>query len=214
MIDGKKQEPFEIATLDLPEEYLGGVSELMAQRKGKMITMSNHGSGWIRADFSVPTRGLIGIRTSFLTITRGTGIFASISDGYQPWAWTIETRLNGSLISDRPGKSNQYAIIGLQERAKLFVAPTEEVYEGMIVGQNSRNEDMTVNITKEKKLTNMRSASADTTVTMAPPIKFTLEESLEFAGDDECIEVTPEIVRIRKVFLTEQERKKANSKMN
>jgi GTP-binding protein len=212
MIDGKKHEPFEVATLDLPEEYLGGVSELMAQRKGKMVTMSNHGSGWIRADFSVPTRGLIGIRTSFLTITRGTGIFASIADGLQPWAGDIETRINGSLISDRAGKSNQYAIIGLQERAKLFVAPTEEVYEGMIVGQNSRNEDMTVNITKEKKLTNMRSASADNTVTMAPPIKFTLEESLEFAGEDECIEVTPEIVRIRKVFLTEQERKKNNSK--
>jgi GTP-binding protein len=205
-VDGKIHEPVERMTIDVPEEYLGAVTQLLAQRKGRMETMSNHGTGWVRMEFLVPARGLIGFRTRFLTDTRGTGIASSIAEGYEPWAGAIETRVNGSLVADRSGVVTPFAMINLQERGSFFVDPTQEVYEGQIVGENSRNEDMDVNITKEKKLTNMRAASSDTFENLTPPRKLTLEESLEFAREDECVEVTPEIVRIRKVVLDQTER--------
>ncbi|WP_231384288.1 translational GTPase TypA [Cellulomonas sp. URHD0024] len=205
-VDGKVHEPVERMTIDVPEEYLGAVTQLLAQRKGRMETMSNHGTGWVRMEFLVPARGLIGFRTRFLTDTRGTGIASSISEGYEPWAGNIETRINGSLVADRSGPVTPFAMINLQERGSFFVQPTQEVYEGQIVGENSRNEDMDVNITKEKKLTNMRSATADNFENLIPPRNLTLEESLEFAREDECVEVTPEIVRIRKVVLDQTER--------
>lgn len=208
-VDGKLHEPMERMTIDVPEEYLGSVTQLLAQRKGRMETMTNHGTGWVRMEFMVPARGLIGFRTQFLTDTRGTGIAASISEGYEPWHGPIESRMTGSLVSDRAGKVTPFAMINLQERGSFFVDPTQEVYEGMIVGENSRNEDMDVNITKEKKLTNMRSASADNFENLVPPRKLTLEESLEFAQEDECVEVTPEVVRIRKVLLNATDRARA-----
>ncbi|WP_066584805.1 translational GTPase TypA [Cellulomonas timonensis] len=209
VIDGKRHEPMERMTIDVPEEYLGSVTQLLAQRKGRMETMSNHGTGWVRMEFVVPARGLIGFRTRFLTDTRGTGIASSIAEGYEPWAGPIETRVNGSLVADRAGVVTPFAMINLQERGSFFVDPTQEVYEGMIVGENSRNEDMDVNITKEKKLTNMRAASSDTFENLTPPRHLTLEESLEFAREDECVEVTPEVVRIRKVILDQTERARA-----
>ncbi|MCS6712423.1 translational GTPase TypA [Brachybacterium sp. EF45031] len=211
-IDGVRQEPVERMTIDVPEEYLGTVTQLMASRKGRMETMSNHGSGWVRMEFLVPSRGLIGFRTRFLTETRGNGIASSYSDGYEPWMGPIEFRTTGSLVADRAGAVTPYAMINLQERGSFFVEPTSEVYEGQVVGENSRAEDMDVNITKEKKLTNMRSSTADAFENLVPPRKLTLEESLEFAGEDECVEVTPEIVRIRKVILDAQERAKARSR--
>ncbi|WP_421732630.1 translational GTPase TypA [Cellulomonas sp.] len=205
-VDGHVHEPVERMTIDVPEEYLGAVTQLLAQRKGRMETMSNHGTGWVRMEFLVPARGLIGFRTRFLTDTRGTGIASSIADGYEPWAGPIDTRVNGSLVADRPGAVTPFAMINLQDRGSFFVEATQEVYEGQIVGENSRNEDMDVNITKEKKLTNMRSAAADNFENIIPPRKLTLEESLEFAREDECVEVTPDIVRIRKVVLDQSER--------
>ncbi|MDR2083106.1 MAG: translational GTPase TypA [Candidatus Ancillula trichonymphae] len=211
-INQKVHEPFEIATIDIPEEFMGEITQLMAARKGEMLHMMNHGSGWIRLEFSVPARGLIGFRTQFLTNTHGTGTISSISDGYKPWAGVIETRTVGSLVADRSGVATPFAMAKLQERGKFFVEPTQEVYEGMVVGQNSRNEDMVVNITKEKQLTNMRSATADIAESMAPPVKLTLEESLEFAAEDECVEVTPEFVRIRKVTLNNDQRAREQSR--
>ncbi|UYG16832.1 translational GTPase TypA [Brachybacterium huguangmaarense] len=211
-IDGVRSEPVERMTIDVPEEYLGTVTQLMAARKGRMETMSNHGSGWVRMEFTVPARGLIGFRTRFLTETRGTGIASSYADGYEPWMGPIEFRSTGSLVADRPGAVTPYAMINLQERGSFFVEPTSEVYQGQVVGENSRNEEMDVNITKEKKLTNMRSSTADAFENLVPPRKLTLEESLEFANDDECVEVTPEIVRIRKVLLDPQERAKVRSR--
>ncbi|PVU83576.1 translational GTPase TypA [Cellulomonas sp. WB94] len=205
-VDGKTHEPMERMTIDVPEEYLGAVTQLLAQRKGRMVTMANHGTGWVRMDFMVPARGLIGFRTRFLTDTRGTGIASSIAEGYEPWVGAIETRINGSLVADRSGPVTPFAMVNLQERGSFFVDPTQEVYEGMIVGENSRNEDMDVNITKEKKLTNMRAASSDTFENLTPPRHLTLEESLEFAREDECVEVTPTVVRIRKVILDQSER--------
>ncbi|MCX0276244.1 translational GTPase TypA [Nocardia zapadnayensis] len=207
-IDGVVHEPLEHVTIDVPEEHLGAITQLMAARKGTMETMSNHGSGWVRMEFKVPARGLIGFRTRFLTETRGTGISNSISAGLTPWAGAIELRTNGSLVADRPGAVTPFAMINLQERGTFFVEPTSEVYEGQIVGENSRSDDMDVNITKEKKLTNMRSATADSFENLTPPRKLTLEESLEFAGNDECVEVTPGAVRIRKVVLDQKERQK------
>lgn len=211
-IDGKTHEPVERMTIDVPEEYLGTVTQLMASRKGRMETMNNHGSGWIRMEFLVPARGLIGFRTRFLTETRGTGIASSIAEGFEPWMGPIDFRSTGSLVADRPGAVTPYAMINLQERGSFFVEPTSEVYTGQIVGENSRNEDMDVNITKEKKLTNMRAASADSFENLVPPRKLTLEESLEFAAEDECVEVTPEIVRIRKVELDPQVRARARAR--
>ena len=205
-IDGKVYEPMEHMIIDVPEEHLGAVTQLMAARKGRMENMSNHGTGWVRMEFTVPARGLIGFRTQFLTETRGAGISSSYSIEHEPWAGEIEYRTNGSLIADRAGVVTPYAMINLQERGTFFVEPTSEVYEGMIVGMNSRADDMEVNITKEKKLTNMRSSTADNFENLTPPKKLTLEECLEFAREDECVEVTPEAIRIRKVILDSNER--------
>ncbi len=205
-INGKVYEPMEHMIIDVPEEYLGAVTQLMAARKGRMENMANHGTGWVRMEFAVPARGLIGFRTQFLTETRGAGISSSYSIEHEPWAGDIEYRTNGSLIADRAGVVTPYAMINLQERGTFFVEPTSEVYEGMIVGMNSRADDMEVNITKEKKLTNMRSSTADNFENLTPPKKLTLEESLEFAREDECVEVTPEAIRIRKVILDSNER--------
>ncbi|GEN79636.1 translational GTPase TypA [Actinotalea fermentans] len=207
-IDGVRHEPMEHLTVDVPEEHLGTVTQLLAARKGRMLTMANHGTGWVRMEFMVPARGLIGFRTRFLTETRGTGIAASIAEGYEPWAGPIEARATGSLVADRSGVVTAYALIQLADRGSFFVAPTEDVYEGMVVGENSRNEDMDVNVAREKKLTNMRSSTGDELERLTPPRRLTLEESLEFASDDECVEVTPEIVRIRKVVLGQEERGK------
>ena len=205
-IDGKLYEPMEHMIIDVPEEHLGAVTQLMAARKGRMENMSNHGTGWVRMEFAVPARGLIGFRTQFLTETRGAGISSSYSIDPEPWAGDIEYRTNGSMIDDRAGVVTPYAMINLQERGTFFVEPTSEVYEGMVVGMNSRADDMEVNITKEKKLTNMRSSTADSFENLTPPKKLTLEECLEFAREDECVEVTPEAIRIRKVILDANER--------
>ena len=211
--NGQTQEPFEHLTIDAPEEYLGAITQLLAARKGRMETMVNHGTGWVRMEFVVPSRGLIGFRTEFLSITRGTGIANAISHGYEPWAGQIVTRQNGSIVADRSGVVTPFAIIALQERMSFFVQPTEEVYEGMVIGENSRSDDMDVNITKEKKLTNMRSSTADELERLTPPRQLSLEESLEFAREDECVEVTPEKVRIRKVILDQTERGRAASRL-
>jgi len=205
-VNGKTHEPVERLTIDCPEEHLGVITQLMAARKGRMETMTNHGTGWIRMEFLVPSRGLIGFRTVFLTDTRGTGIAHATFDGYEPWYGEITTRSSGSLVSDRAGVVTAFAMINLQERGSMFCEPTTEVYEGMIIGENSRADDMDVNITKEKKLTNMRASSSDTTENIVPPRKLSLEQCLEFCREDECVEVTPVAVRIRKVVLSASER--------
>jgi len=212
-VDGKVHEPYEHLTIDAPEEHLGAITQLLAARKGRMENMSNHGTGWVRMEFIVPSRGLIGFRSEFLTATRGTGIANALAHGYGEWAGSIVTRNNGSIVADRSGVVTPFAIIALQERMSFFVQPTEEVYEGMVIGENSRNDDMDVNITKEKKLTNMRQSSADNFESMTPPRVLTLEESLEFAREDECVEVTPEHVRIRKVELDAQARQRNYSRL-
>ncbi|MET7760493.1 translational GTPase TypA [Streptomyces sp. NPDC005393] len=211
-IDGKVHEPVERMTIDSPEEHLGAITQLMASRKGRMETMTNHGSGWVRMEFVVPSRGLIGFRTEFLTDTRGTGIAHSIFEGHEPWFGELRTRNSGSLVADRAGAVTAFAMTNLQERGVLFASPGTEVYEGMIVGENSRSDDMDVNITKEKKLTNMRSSTADVTESLVPPRMLSLEQCLEFCRDDECVEVTPETVRIRKVVLDQKERGRAASR--
>ncbi|MFF1836225.1 translational GTPase TypA [Streptomyces sp. NPDC058231] len=211
-IDGKTHEPIERMTIDSPEEHLGAITQLMATRKGRMETMTNHGSGWVRMEWIVPSRGLIGFRTEFLTQTRGTGIAHSIFEGHEPWFGELRTRHNGSLVADRAGSVTPFAMVNLQERGVIFTEAGTEVYEGMIVGENSRADDMDVNITKEKKLTNMRAASADTTENVVPARKLSLEQSLEFCREDECIEVTPATVRIRKVVLDQKERGRAASR--
>ncbi|MFF6988179.1 translational GTPase TypA [Streptomyces sp. NPDC010273] len=212
IIDGKVHEPVERMTIDVPEEHMGAVTQLMGVRKGRMDNMSNHGSGWVRLEFVVPSRGLIGFRTEFLTGTRGTGIAHSIHEGHEPWFGVLTTRNNGSLVADRAGAVTAFAMTNLQERGVLFTDPGTEVYEGMIVGENSRADDMDVNITKEKKLTNMRSAAADSFEAIVPPRKLSLEQSLEFCRDDECVEVTPEAIRIRKVVLDQKERGRSASR--
>ncbi|MDX3072120.1 translational GTPase TypA [Streptomyces sp. NPDC088354] len=211
-VEGKVHEPVERITIDVPEEHMGAVTQLMGTRKGRMDNMSNHGSGWVRMEFIVPSRGLIGFRTEFLTGTRGTGIAHSIHEGHEPWFGPLVTRNNGSLVADRAGVVTAFAMTNLQERGVLFTDPGTEVYEGMIVGENSRADDMDVNITKEKKLTNMRSSSADSFEAIVPPRKLSLEQSLEFCRDDECVEVTPETVRIRKVVLDQKERGRTASR--
>ena len=212
-VDGKIHEPYEHLTIDAPEEYLGAITQLLAARKGRMENMANHGTGWVRMEFIVPSRGLIGFRTQFLTDTRGTGIANAILHGYEPWAGTINTRTNGSIVADRSGAVTPFAIINLQERMSFFVQPTSEVYEGMVIGENSRADDMDVNITKEKKLTNMRQSSSDTFESMTPPKQLSLEQCLEFAREDECVEVTPAAVRIRKVELTASARSRQVSRV-
>ncbi len=212
-VNGALHEPFEHLTIDAPQEYLGSITQLLAARKGRMDGMSNHGTGWVRMEFIVPSRGLIGFRTEFLTITRGTGIANAILRGYGEWAGTIVTRNNGSIVADRSGVVTPFAIVQLQERMTFFVSPTEEVYEGMVIGENSRADDMDVNITKEKKLTNMRQSTSDEFEKMTPPRQLTLEECLEFAREDECVEVTPDVVRIRKVELEQAARARATSRL-
>ncbi|WP_030165186.1 translational GTPase TypA [Spirillospora albida] len=211
-IDGKKHEPVERLTVDIPEEHLGAVTQLMAVRKGRMEHMTNHGTGWIRMEFLVPARGLIGFRTEFLTETRGTGMAHHVFESYEPWFGELRTRPSGSLVADRSGAATAYAITNLQERGTFFVGPTTEVYEGMIVGENSRSDDMDVNITKEKKLTNMRSSTGDELERLTPPRNLSLEEALEFCREEECVEVTPTAVRIRKVVLDAKERERTRAR--
>ncbi len=210
-IDGKLHEPVERLTIDAPEEHLGSITQLLAVRKGRMEQMINHGTGWVRMEFLVPARGLIGFRTEFLTDTRGTGIAHHVFDGYEAWAGELRTRSSGSLVADRTGAATSYAMTNLQERGTLFVEPTTEVYEGMIIGENSRSDDMDVNITKEKKMTNVRS-NADEFEKLVPPRKLSLEQSLEFCREDECVEVTPDSVRIRKVVLDQTLRARSAAK--
>jgi GTP-binding protein len=200
-VDGKLHEPFEHLTVDVPEEYLGAVTQLLAARKGRMGEMTNHGSGWVRMEFVVPSRGLIGFRTDFLTETRGTGIANAVFDGYAPWAGEIRARHTGSLVSDRSGSVTPFAMIQLADRGTFFVEPGADAYEGMVVGINPRQEDLDINVTREKKLTNMRQSSADVMETLAKPMQLDLEAAMEFCAGDECVEVTPEVVRVRKVEL-------------
>ena len=211
-INGRLHEPVERLTIDAPEEFLGAITQLLALRKGRMEQMTNHGSGWVRMEFLVPARGLIGFRTEFLTETRGTGIANHVFESYEPWAGEIRARSQGSLVADRAGAVTSYAMTNLQERGVLFVDPGAEVYEGMIVGENSRADDMDVNITKEKKQTNVRSSTADNFEKVIPPKKLSLEQSLEFCREDECCEVTPDAVRLRKVHLDANDRAKAASR--
>ena len=211
-IDGKVHEPMERLTIDAPEEYLGVITQLMALRKGRMEQMVNHGTGWIRLDWRVPSRGLIGFRTEFLTETRGTGLLHHVFDGYEPWHGELRTRPTGSLVADRRGVSTSYAIAAIQERGSIFIEPGMEVYEGMVIGENSRADDMDVNAVREKKLTNMRASGSDEAEKLIPPKKLNMEGALEFCAEDECVEVTPAIVRIRKVILDQGERARAASR--
>lgn len=200
-IDGKVHEPFEHLTVDCPEEYVGAITQLAAARKGRMTEMANHTTGWVRMEFIIPSRGLIGWRTDFLTETRGTGIANAVFEGYQPWAGEIRARHTGSLVSDRAGTITPFALIQLADRGQFFVEPGQATYQGMVVGINPRAEDLDINVTKEKKLTNMRSSTADVMETLARPIELDLEQAMEFCAADECVEVTPEIIRVRKVEL-------------
>jgi GTP-binding protein len=206
VIDGTRCEPVERMSVDAPEEYVGAITQLLATRKGRMEQLVNHGTGWIRMEWLVPARGLIGFRTEFLTDTRGTGILHHVFDSYEPWFGELRTRATGSLVADRAGAATSYAMFNLQERGSLFVEPMTEVYEGMIVGENSRADDMDVNITKEKKLTNIRSSTGEELERLVPPRKLSLEQALEFCREDECVEVTPEAIRLRKVVLDSAQR--------
>ena len=206
IIDGKVHEPVERLTIDAPEEFVGVTTQLMGLRRGRMEQMVNHGTGWVRMEFLVPARGLIGFRTEFLTETRGTGIMNHVAEGYEPWAGDFRTRPTSSLVADRTGVVTSYALFNLQERGTLFVGPGAEVYEGMIVGENPRPEDMDVNPTKEKKLTNVRSSTGEELERLIPPRLMSMEQQLEFCAADECLEVTPAVVRIRKVVLGQKDR--------
>ena len=212
MVDGKLHEPVERLTVDVPEDYVGTVTQLLGSRKGRMEQMINHGTGWVRMEYLVPARGLIGFRTEFLTETRGTGLLHHVFEKYEPWFGDIRTRPNGSLVADRRGKVSSYALFNLQERGALFVEPGVEVYEGMIIGENARSEDMDVNPTKERKVTNMRSATSEELERLIPPRLMSLEQALEFCREDECVEVTPTGVRMRKVVLEATERVKVARK--
>ncbi len=211
-IDGALHEPFEALTIDCPEEYVGAITQLMAARKGRMVEMANHAAGWVRMDFLVPSRGLIGFRTDFLTETRGTGIANGVFDGYHPWAGDIKSRHTGSLVSDRAGIVTPFALLQLADRGTFLVEPGQDTYEGMVVGVNPRAEDLDVNVTREKKLTNMRSSTADVIETLAKPIDLDLEKAMEFCAVDECVEVTPEIVRVRKAELDATTRARSRSR--
>ena len=206
VIDGKVHEPIERLTVDAPEEYVGVITQLMGLRRGRMEQMINHGTGWVRMEFLVPARGLIGFRTEFLTETRGTGIMNHVAEGFEPWAGDFRTRPTGSLVADRTGVVTSYALFNLQERGTLFVGPGAEVYEGMVVGENPRPEDMDVNPSKEKKLTNGRSSTGEELERLIPPRQMSMEQQLEFCAADECLEVTPAVVRIRKVVLGAKDR--------
>jgi GTP-binding protein len=211
-IDGVLSEPVERLTIDVPEDYVGVVTQLLGLRRGRMEQMVNHGTGWVRMEYLVPARGLIGFRTEFLTETRGTGIAHHVFERYEPWAGEVRTRPTGSLVADRRGMVTSYALFNLQERGSMFVGPGTEVYEGMIVGENSRADDMDVNPTKEKKLTNIRQSTAEELERLVPPRWLNLEQALEFCREDECIEVTPSAVRLRKVVLPAQDREKQRSR--
>jgi GTP-binding protein len=208
-IDGKIHEPVERLAIDVPEDHVGDVTQMLAARKGRMEQMVNHSTGWVRMDYLVPARGLIGFRTEFLTVTRGTGILHHVFDRWEPWAGELRTRQTGSLVADRRGATASYSLMSLQDRGSLFVGSGEEVYEGMIVGENARSDDLDVNPTKAKQQTNVRAASADILIRLAPPTRLTLEGSLEFLREDECVEITPESVRLRKVELDKTQRLKA-----
>jgi len=205
-IDGTRSEPVERVAVDVPEDYIGVVTQLLALRKGRMQKMVNHGTGWARMEYVVPARGLIGFRTEFLTETRGTGILHHVFEGWEPWHGELRTRPTGSLVADRRGQATDYAIQALQERGSLFIQPGDELYEGMIVGENSRSDDLDVNASKPKKLTNVRAASADITVRLIPPRVLSLEQALEFIRDDEAVEVTPQSIRLRKLELSASRR--------
>jgi GTP-binding protein len=200
-IDDTLHEPTERLSVDVPEEHVGAVTQLLGERKARMDDMTNHGTGWVRLDYVVAARALIGFRTEFLTETRGTGMLHHVFEGWEPWMGDLRIRKVGSIVADRRGVATPYAITGLQERTTLFIGPTEEVYGGMIVGQNPRAEDMDVNICREKKLTNVRASSSDDTIRLTPPRRLSLEQALEYIADDECVEVTPAVVRLRKVEL-------------
>jgi GTP-binding protein len=208
-IEGERHEPVERLSVDVPEEHVGTVTQLLAARKGRMEHMTNHGTGWVRMDYLVPARGLIGFRTEFLTETRGTGIMHHVFDRWEPWAGELLTRTSGALVADRRGETATYSLMTLQERGTLFVGPGEEVYEGMIIGENARSEDLDVNPTKEKHLTNMRSSTADVLVRLDTHHRPTLDEAFEFVREDEAVEVTPSSVRMRKVVLPKVDRLKA-----
>jgi GTP-binding protein len=207
-IDGKLCEPMERMTIDIPEDYVGVVTQLLALRRGRMEQMINHGTGWVRMDYVVPARGLIGFRTEFLTETRGTGIINHVFEGWEPWHGEIRTRPSGSLVADRSGRVASFALFSLQERGILFVGPGTEVYEGMIVGENARQEDLDVNAVREKKLNNIRSSTAEELERLVPPRILSLDQALEFVREDECVEVTPGAVRLRKVYLDQNSRQK------
>jgi GTP-binding protein len=208
-IDGKLHEPVERLSIDAPEEHVGVITQLLAGRKGRLEQMANHDTGWVRMEYLVPARGLIGFRTEFLTETRGTGVMHHVFESWEPWAGELRLRPTGSIVADRRGKTAGYALIGLQDRGTLLIGPGEEVYEGMIVGENARAEDMDVNATREKQQTNMRAASADVLERMAPPKRLSLEAAVEFLREDECVEITPESVRLRKVELDKLRRQKS-----
>ena len=205
-IDGKVHEPTESLSIDVPEEHVGAVTQLLGERRARMVDMVNHGTGWVRLDYIAAARALIGFRTEFLTETRGAGMLHHVFEGWEPWMGEFRTRPTGTVVADRTGSVTAYAIAGIQERASLFVAPTDRVYAGMIVGENPRSEDMDVNICREKKLTNVRAAASDDTIRLTPPRRLSLEQALEFIADDECVEVTPGAVRLRKVTLDAGER--------
>ncbi len=208
-IDGKRHEPVERLSIDVPEEFVGVVTQMLALRKGRMEHMTNHGTGWVRMDYLVPARGLIGFRTEFITETRGTGMMHHVFDRWEKWAGEMRTRASGALIADRRGETVQFALMNLQERGTMFVGPGEEVYEGMIVGENARSEDIDINPVKEKHLTNMRSSTSDVLERLIPHRKLTLDQAMEWVREDECVEVTPQTVRMRKVELGKTERMKA-----
>jgi GTP-binding protein len=209
-IEGQMHEPVERLAIDVPEEHVGDVTQMLAARKGRMEQMVNHSTGWVRMEYLVPARGLIGFRTEFLTVTRGSGLLHHVFDRWEPWAGELRTRQTGSLVSDRRGQTAGYSLISLQDRGKLFIGSGEEVYEGMIIGENSRSEDLDVNATKAKQQTNMRAASADVLVRLAPPTRLSLEAAIEFVREDECVEITPEEVRLRKVELDKIKRLKTS----
>jgi len=211
-IDGRLHEPMERVAIDVPDDYLGVVTQLLALRKGTLVEMVNHGTGWVRLDYRVPARGLVGFRTEFLTETRGTGVLHHVFDGWEPWHGELKTRRNGSMVADRRGVTTTYALMSLQDRGTLLVGPGVGVYEGMIVGENARADEMDVNPAKEKKLTNIRSSTADELERLTPPLNLSLEQALEFIGEDECVEVTPSAVRLRKVVLDGAIRGRARSR--
>jgi GTP-binding protein len=212
LVDGKVHEPVERVTIDSPEEFVGPITTLLASRKGTLVDLVNHGTGWVRLEWKIPARGLVGMRTEFLTETRGAGIMHSVFDGYEPWFGEIRARQRGVLVADRRGVTTGYALVDLEARGELFVGPGVEVYEGMIVGANARTEEMNVNPTREKKLTNMRASGSDSFEKMAPPTVLSLEQALEFIADDEAAEVTPSAVRLRKVVLDQSDRHRARKR--